>query len=173
MAFPLDHHQGREVAGAPSRRGDPVPPPRGEAASPRSAGDAFARPSPRRSLRGAKILVADDDMRNMYALRAALLKKGCLVTVAKTGKEAIQRLAEDPQIDIILMDIMMPEMDGYEAISQIRADEKTQDLPIIALTAKAMKGDREKCLEVGASDYLSKPIDVDRLLSLMRVWLSG
>ena len=93
------------------------------------------------------------------------------VTFAENGKEAIQKLEDSPDFDLVLMDIMMPEMDGYEAIKLIRQKQNFKNLPILALTAKAMKGDRQKCIEVGASDYLSKPIDVERLLSLMQVWL--
>jgi len=93
------------------------------------------------------------------------------VLVAKNGHEALERLKTTPATDLVLMDIMMPEMDGYEAIQQIRQERAVRNLPIIALTAKAMKGDREKCIDAGANDYLAKPVDVDRLLSLMRVWL--
>ena len=93
------------------------------------------------------------------------------VKVAQNGKEALAVLEEQPDVDIILMDIMMPEMDGYEAMQKIRAQSRFRKLPIIALTAKAMKGDRAKCIEAGANDYLSKPVDTDKLISLMRVWL--
>jgi len=122
--------------------------------------------------KGKKILIADDDMRNVYALRSALLEKGSTIYVGKTGIEALNQLKEHPDVDIVLMDIMMPEMDGFEAIKNIREIKHFEELPIIALTAKAMKGDREKCLEIGATDYLSKPIDVHQLLSLLRVWIS-
>jgi CheY-like chemotaxis protein len=121
---------------------------------------------------GKKLLVVDDDMRNVFALRSVFAKKGFEVLVAKTGKEAIDRLNEFPNIDLVLMDIMMPEMDGYEAMRAIRAQKKFEKLPIIALTAKAMASDRDKCLDAGANDYLTKPIDIDQLMSLLRIWLT-
>jgi CheY-like chemotaxis protein len=96
---------------------------------------------------------------------------GLEVVVAGDGKEGLHKLEEHPGVDIVLMDIMMPEMDGYEAMRRIREDKKREKLPIIALTAKAMKEDREKCIDAGASDYITKPVDTDQLLSLMRVWL--
>ena len=119
-------------------------------------------------LDGRRILVADDDMRTVFALSAALRAKGAEVLVADTGKVALDVLAQHPEVDLVLMDIMMPEMDGYEAMRRIRQQERFRALPIIALTAKAMKGDQEKCLEAGATEYLAKPIDGDRLLSLVR-----
>lgn len=118
-----------------------------------------------------KILLVDDDARNIFALTSVLEANKMDVTFAENGKEAIQKLEDSPDFDLVLMDIMMPEMDGYEAIKLIRQKQNFKNLPILALTAKAMKGDRQKCIEVGASDYLSKPIDVERLLSLMQVWL--
>jgi CheY-like chemotaxis protein/HAMP domain-containing protein len=118
-------------------------------------------------LTGRKILLVDDDMRTVFALSANLRAKGALVTTADTGQAALDALARDPEIDAVLMDIMMPEMDGYEAMRRIRQDQRFHDLPIIALTAKAMKNDEEKCLEAGATDYLSKPIDVDQLQGLL------
>ncbi len=121
---------------------------------------------------GKKILVVDDDMRNVFALRSLLQGRGFEIFAAKTGKEALRHLDEHSDVDIVLMDIMMPEMDGFEAMRKIRAQEKFMKLPIIALTAKAMVGDRDKCLEAGANDYLSKPIDGESLLSLLRVWLT-
>jgi len=121
---------------------------------------------------GKKILVADDDMRNIFALRQALRNRGLELLVAKNGREAVEALQGNPDTALVLMDIMMPEMDGFEAMGAIREDKRFKRLPIIALTAKAMKGDRERCLEAGASDYLPKPLEVDSLLSLLRIWLS-
>jgi CheY-like chemotaxis protein len=124
-------------------------------------------PTPLR-LEGKTLLVVDDDMRTVYALSAILRSKGAEVLMADTGKVALEVLEAHQEVDIVLMDIMMPEMDGYEAIRRIRQDERFRDLPIIALTAKAMKGDREKCLEIGATDYLPKPIDPDALTALLQ-----
>ena len=122
-------------------------------------------------LRGKKVLIVDDDTRNTFALVTILEDKDLVAMAGKNGREALELLEEHPDVDIVLMDIMMPEMDGYEAIRKIRAQPRFRKLPIIALTAKAMKGDKAKCIEAGANDYLSKPIDNDKLLSLMRVWL--
>ncbi len=122
---------------------------------------------------GKKILLVDDDMRNVFALSNALEIQKMIVTAASDGKESLAILKENPDIDLVLMDIMMPEMDGYEAIKRIRGDLKMGKIPIIALTAKAMTGDREKCIAAGASDYITKPVDVQKLLSLMRVWFSS
>jgi signal transduction histidine kinase/DNA-binding response OmpR family regulator len=122
-------------------------------------------------LANKNILIVDDDIRNTFALTTVLEDKNMEIIVAKTGKEALKMLEIHSNIDLILMDIMMPEMDGYEAIQKIRAQERFRNLPIIALTAKAMKGDKAKCIEAGANDYLSKPIDTDKLISLLRVWL--
>ncbi|MEJ2545765.1 MAG: response regulator, partial [Calditrichaceae bacterium] len=118
-------------------------------------------------------LVQDQNQasRNIFALTSVLETNKMQVTFAENGKEALQKIDETPDFDLVLMDIMMPEMDGYEAIKQIRQKQQHKNLPIVALTAKAMKGDRQKCIEVGASDYLSKPIDIEKLLSLMQVWL--
>ena len=118
-----------------------------------------------------KVLLVDDDMRNIYALSAALEDKNMEVIVAKNGVEALEKLDEHHDVNIILMDIMMPEMDGYEAMGRIRDAGPHQNTPIIALTAKAMAGDREQCIDAGASDYISKPIEIERLFSLMRIWL--
>ena len=125
------------------------------------------------ALRSKKVLVVDDDVRNIFALTSLLEQHGVRVISAETGKDAISLLNEDEAIDAVLMDIMMPEMDGYETMRQIRKDPKHRLLPILALTAKAMKGDREKCLEAGASDYIAKPVNTEELLALLRVWLFG
>jgi CheY-like chemotaxis protein len=125
-----------------------------------------------RSLAGKKVLVVDDDMRNVFALTNVLETQEMIVVPAADGRESLEVLKRDKSIDIVLMDIMMPEMDGYEAIQAIRKELHMMNLPIIALTAKAMSGDREKCIEAGASDYITKPVDAQKLLSLMRVWLS-
>ncbi len=120
---------------------------------------------------GRKALVVDDDMRNVFALSAALQDKEMEVLVAQNGLEALDKLSTHPDIAIVLMDIMMPEMNGYEATKKIRQLEQFSKLPIIALTAKAMKGDRAQCINAGANDYMAKPINIDKLLSMMRVWL--
>jgi CheY-like chemotaxis protein len=117
------------------------------------------------------ILVVDDDVRNLFALTTAFERYSINTITAESGQEAINILGENPAIDMVLMDIMMPEMDGYETTQKIRREHKNNNLPIIAVTAKAMKGDREKCIEAGASDYITKPVKIDQLLSLMRVWL--
>ncbi len=117
------------------------------------------------------ILVVDDDVRNLFALTTAFEKYNIQTITAESGQEAMNILGEKPNIDMVLMDIMMPEMDGYETTQKIRREHKNTTLPIIAVTAKAMKGDREKCIEAGASDYITKPLKIDQLLSLMRVWL--
>jgi len=119
-----------------------------------------------------KILLVDDDMRNLFALSKILKERGIEIIKAENGKNALEMLELHPEIDLVLMDIMMPEMDGYEAMKQIRAQVRFAKLPVIALTAKAMKDDKQKCIDAGANDYITKPIDVERLLSLMRVWLS-
>ena len=123
------------------------------------------------ALTGKKVLVVDDDVRNIFALSSVLERHGMIVQTAGTGREAIATLEATPDVAIVLMDVMMPEMDGYETMQVIRQDSSSQRLPIIALTAKAMKGDREKCLEAGASDYLAKPVNTEQLLSALRMWL--
>jgi CheY-like chemotaxis protein len=123
------------------------------------------------ALVGRKVLVVDDDVRNIFALSSVLERRGMTVLTAGTGREAIAILEATPDLTIVLMDIMMPEMDGYETMQVIRQNPAFQRLPIIALTAKAMKGDREKCLEAGASDYLAKPVNTEQLLSALRMWL--
>jgi CheY-like chemotaxis protein len=137
-----------------------------EGLAPRRSGASSARPTGMR-LEGRRVLVADDDMRTVYALSATLRAKGAEVFVADTGQAALGVLDEHPDIEAVLMDIMMPEMDGYEAIRRIRQDARFHRLPVIALTAKAMKDDKDKCISVGASDYLPKPIDPDHLLSML------
>jgi len=122
---------------------------------------------------GKKLLLADDDMRNIFALSAVLEDAGFSIEIATNGKEAIHKLEDDPEIELILMDVMMPEMDGIEATRRIRQVPRWANIPIIAVTAKAMQGDREQCLEAGANDYISKPVDVDKLLSLIKVWLQA
>jgi CheY-like chemotaxis protein/signal transduction histidine kinase/HAMP domain-containing protein len=123
------------------------------------------------ALVGKKVLVVDDDMRNIFALSSVLERRGMAVLTAGTGREAVAMLESTPDVAIVLMDIMMPEMDGYATMQVIRQNSALRRLPIIALTAKAMKGDREKCLEAGASDYLAKPVNTEQLLSALRVWL--
>src|SRR5439155_9602185 len=122
-------------------------------------------------LRGKKVLIVDDDVRNVFALTSVLEASGMELVYAENGRDGLECLEANPDVDLVLMDIMMPEMDGYEAIRAIRSREGFKQLPIISLTAKAMKGDREKSIASGASDYITKPVDTDQLLSLMRVWL--
>jgi CheY-like chemotaxis protein len=123
------------------------------------------------ALAGKEVLVVDDDVRNIFALSSVLERRGMIVQTAGTGREAIATLESTPDIAIVLMDVMMPEMDGYETMQVIRQNPSFRRLPIIALTAKAMKGDREKCLEAGASEYLAKPVNTEQLLSALRIWL--
>jgi two-component system, chemotaxis family, sensor kinase CheA len=118
-------------------------------------------------LRGKRVLLVDDDKFNIYAMLELFEDVGADVVTAESGTEALQKLYDEGPFDIVLMDIMLPEMDGYEVMRRIRSDERFKTLPILALTAKAMKGDREKCIEAGATDYLSKPIDVDLLFAEM------
>jgi CheY-like chemotaxis protein len=120
---------------------------------------------------GRTVLLVDDDARNIFALSSLLERRGMRVLTATTGAEAIELVGSTPDLALVLMDIMMPEMDGYQTIAQIRTRPGFRRLPIIALTAKAMKGDREKCLEAGASDYLAKPVNTEQLLTALRMWL--
>jgi CheY-like chemotaxis protein len=120
---------------------------------------------------GKRILIVDDDIRNVFALTSALEMRGMKVVYAENGREGVARLRDNPSVDLVLLDVMMPEMDGYETARAIRSMPRFEMLPIISLTAKAMKGDRDKCIAAGASDYITKPVDIDQLLSLMRVWL--
>jgi CheY-like chemotaxis protein len=123
------------------------------------------------ALVGRKVLIVDDDVRNIFALSSVLERRGMKVLTAGTGREAIDTLEKTDDVAIVLMDIMMPEMDGYETMQVIRQNPSFRRLPIVALTAKAMKGDREKCLEAGASEYLAKPVNTEQLLSALRMWL--
>jgi len=123
------------------------------------------------ALSGRSVLIVDDDVRNIFALTTLLERNGMHVVHAESGREGLAQLQRAPGIDIVLMDVMMPEMDGYETIRAIREQPRFRKLPVIAVTAKAMKGDREKCIEAGAVDYIAKPVDTDQLLSLLRVWL--
>jgi CheY-like chemotaxis protein len=122
-------------------------------------------------LRGRKVLVVDDDARNIFALTTVLENHDMDVISATNGRQAIELIQTTDDLSVVLMDIMMPEMDGYETMREIRKQPEFRTLPILALTAKAMKGDREKCLEAGASDYIAKPVNTEQLLSLLRVWL--
>jgi CheY-like chemotaxis protein len=122
-------------------------------------------------LRRRRVLVVDDDARNIFALTMVLENHDMEVVSATNGRQAIELIQTTPDLSVVLMDIMMPEMDGYETMREIRKQPDFRTLPILALTAKAMKGDREKCLQAGASDYIAKPVNTDQLLSLLRVWL--
>jgi CheY-like chemotaxis protein len=124
-------------------------------------------------LKGKKVLIVDDDLRNIFSLTSALEQHGMDVIFAENGRDGIDLLGNTPDVDVMLVDIMMPEMDGYETMQEIRKHEEYAHLPIIAITAKAMKGDREKCLESGASDYIAKPVDLDQLLAVLRVQLGA
>jgi CheY-like chemotaxis protein len=123
-------------------------------------------------LSGRKVLIVDDDVRNIFALAGALEQYGMIVLSAENGRNAIDLLQQNPDSDAVLMDIMMPEFDGYDTIRAIRGLAPFQRLPIIAITARAMLGDREKCMEAGASDYIAKPIDIQQLLSMLECWLA-
>jgi CheY-like chemotaxis protein len=123
------------------------------------------------ALDGKKVLIVDDDIRNIFALTSVLEEQQMLVVSAETGHDAVKALQAHPDVDVVLMDIMMPEMDGMETTREIRREPRFRNLPIIAVTAKAMKGDREKCIEAGAWDYLAKPVDPEELVALLRAWL--
>jgi HAMP domain-containing protein/signal transduction histidine kinase/CheY-like chemotaxis protein len=137
---------------------------------PKDARSPVARPLP--ELAGAKVLIVDDDIRNIFSLTSVLESHDVEVLHAERGKDGILILEQTPGVDVALIDIMMPEMDGYETMKQIRSQKELADLPLIAVTAKAMKGDRQKCLDAGASDYIAKPVDIELLLALLRVWVA-
>ena len=141
----------------------------GLAAGGGAAGTAATRAD---ALAGRRVLIVDDDVRNVFALTSALEVNGMEVRFAQDGREALDLLAADPDVDLVLMDVMMPELDGYETTRALRAMPRFSALPVIALTAKAMPGDRERTIEAGASDYVTKPVDVDRLVTRMRRWLA-
>jgi CheY-like chemotaxis protein len=122
-------------------------------------------------LSGKRVLIVDDDVRNVFALASALEAHGMEVRFAENGRKGLESLQADPDVDLVLMDVMMPEMDGYETTRAIREVPELAGLPVIALTAKAMQGDRDKSIAAGASDYITKPVDMDQLIALMRVWL--
>jgi CheY-like chemotaxis protein len=123
------------------------------------------------ALRGKKVLLVDDDVRNLFALASLLEDRGMEVIFGETGREALAALERQPEVDIVLMDIMMPDMDGNETIAAIRQTPRLREIPIIAVTAKAMEGDRKMSLAAGASDYITKPVEPERLLSLIGTWL--
>ena len=122
---------------------------------------------------GKKVLIVDDDVRNIFALTSVLESHGLEVLYAENGKDGIDTLERNPDVDLVLMDVMMPEMDGYQTMRAIRGDPAHKALPIIAITAKALKEDREKCIQAGASDYLPKPVDATKLLDVIRLWTGG
>ncbi|MFP8959475.1 response regulator, partial [Streptomyces nanhaiensis] len=132
-----------------------------------------AEERPRGAFGGEKVLIVDDDIRNVFALTSVLEQNGLQVLYAENGREGIEVLEQHDDVAVVLMDIMMPEMDGYATTAAIRRMPQFSGLPIIALTAKAMKGDREKSIEAGASDYVTKPVDTDHLLSVMARWMRG
>jgi CheY-like chemotaxis protein len=138
----------------------------------RKVSDPVPATKPVPELAGAKVLIVDDDIRNIYSLTSVLESHDVEVLHAERGKDGILILEQTPGVDVALIDIMMPEMDGYETMQQIRERPELADLPLIAVTAKAMKGDRQKCLDAGASDYIAKPVDIELLLALLRVWVA-
>src|SRR5438128_12300845 len=123
------------------------------------------------TIAGKKVLVVDDDVRNIFALTSVLETHGLEVLYAENGKDGIDSLERNPDVDLVLMDVMMPEMDGYETMRAIRRDPAHKSLPIIAITAKALKEDKDRCIQAGASDYLAKPVEADKLLELIRLWV--
>jgi CheY-like chemotaxis protein len=139
---------------------------------PRRKKAAASTPRPVAELAGAKVLIVDDDIRNIFSLTSVLESHDVEVLHAERGRDGILILEQTPGIDVALIDIMMPDMDGYETMQQIRRRPALADLPLIAVTAKAMKGDRQKCLDAGASDYIAKPVDIELLLALVRVWVA-
>ena len=144
--------------------------PRRRKAKPNEATLPVSRPVP--ELAGAKVLIVDDDIRNIFSLTSVLESHDVEVLHAERGKDGILILEQTPGVDVALIDIMMPDMDGYETMREIRRLPELSSLPLIAVTAKAMKGDRQKCLDAGASDYIAKPVDIELLLALLRVWVA-
>jgi len=138
----------------------------------RKASDAAPAAKALPELAGAKVLIVDDDIRNIFSLTSVLESHDVEVLHAERGKDGILILEQTPGVDVGLIDIMMPDMDGYETMQQIRQRPELAELPLIAVTAKAMKGDRQKCLDAGASDYIAKPVDIELLLALVRVWVA-
>ena len=134
-------------------------------------GEAGGQPGDRPDLLGKKVLVVDDDVRNIFALTSVLESHGMKVVYAENGRAGIEALRTNPDVDVVLMDIMMPGMDGYETMRLIRKEPRHESVPIIAVTAKALRGDREKCIAAGASDYITKPVDAEKLLELIRLWV--
>jgi CheY-like chemotaxis protein len=145
-----------------------APQPKPRAKKPRKGPEPASVPE----LTGAKVLIVDDDIRNIFSLTSVLESYNVEVLHAERGRDGILMLEQTPGVDVALIDIMMPEMDGYETMQQIRSRPALVDLPLIAVTAKAMKGDRQKCPDAGASDYIAKPVDIELLLALLRVWVN-
>ncbi|GFN07656.1 hypothetical protein Smic_62120 [Streptomyces microflavus] len=139
----------------------------------RGLGEEAAEPRRTFRFRGEKVLIVDDDIRNVFALTSVLEQHGLAVLYAENGREGIEVLEQHDDVTVVLMDIMMPEMDGYATTTAIRRMPQFAGLPIVALTAKAMKGDREKAIDCGASDYVTKPVDPDHLLAVMEQWMHG